>query len=353
MAKIGAVAEKGQTMIRIDGSFGEGGGQILRTALGLSLATGKPFQIENIRAKRQKPGLLRQHLTAVEAAKQVGNAKVEGAALGSQSLTFVPGEVAAGKYHFVIGTAGSCTLVLQTILPALITAPEPSEIVIEGGTHNTMAPPYDFLATTFMPLLNRMGATVELRLHRYGFYPAGGGKMEAVIKPVPKLTPLILGPRGERRTQRALAKVVNLPYHIARRELDTVGRALNWMPEQLQVEQTKEAASPGNVLTIAVGDDQVTEMFTAFGRMGVTAESVASEAIEEAKAFLASDASVGPHLADQLLIPMALAGGGSFHAQLLTDHAKTNMSVIKEFLDVEFNVHQNERHTLVEVENKD
>ena len=352
MAKIGAVAEKEQAMIRLDGSFGEGGGQILRTALGLSLATGKPFQIENIRAKRQKPGLLRQHLTAVEAAKQVGSAKVEGAELGSQSLTFVPGDVKAGKYHFVIGTAGSCTLVLQTILPALITASEPSEIVIEGGTHNTMAPPFDFLATTFVPLLNRMGASIELRLHRYGFYPAGGGKMEAIINPVAKLTPLALGVRGELKTQRAVAKVVNLPFHIARRELDLVGRTMNWTGEQLQVEQTKDAASPGNVVTIEIGDDQVTELFTSFGRLGVLAEAVASEAVDEANEFLASDAPVGPHLADQLMIPLALAGGGSFAAQKLTDHATTNIAVIERFLEVTFNTSKNERHTLVEVVNK-
>src|SRR5689334_21475989 len=181
MTRTGVVAEKGQEMMRIDGSFGEGGGQILRTALGLSLATGRPFRIENIRAKRAKPGLLRQHLTAVEAAKQVGSAEVEGAALGSMTLSFAPGVVKGGNYHFTIGTAGSCTLVLQTILPALITAAEPSEVVIEGGTHNTMAPPYYFMEKTFVPVLNRMGADVALRLYRFGFYPAGGGKMAAVI----------------------------------------------------------------------------------------------------------------------------------------------------------------------------
>jgi RNA 3'-terminal phosphate cyclase (ATP) len=336
-------------MIRIDGSFGEGGGQILRTALGLSLATSKPFQIENIRANRQKPGLLRQHLTAVEAAKQVGSATVEGATLGSTALSFVPGAVKGGSYHFTIGTAGSCTLVLQTILPALLTAGEPSEVVIDGGTHNTMAPPYDFLAKTFVPLLNRMGADVELRLYRFGFYPAGGGKMAALIKPCTKLKPLSLGVRGDIKVQRAIARIASLPRHIAHRELDTIEKALGWPREQLGVEETKDSASPGNVVMIEVGDDQVTELFTAFGRLGVSAETVATEAVDEVKAYLTSDASVGEHLADQLLIPLALAGGGSFVAQKLTQHATTNMSVIQYFLNVTFNVLEAPNHVRVEV----
>jgi RNA 3'-terminal phosphate cyclase (ATP) len=349
MTKAIAVAEKERGMVRIDGSFGEGGGQILRTALGLSLATGKPFRIENIRASRQKPGLLRQHLTAVEAARQVGSAQVEGSELGSKALTFVPASVMGGSYHFEIGTAGSCTLVLQTILPALTTASEPSEVVIEGGTHNSMAPPYDFLERTFVPLLNRMGPKVELRLHRYGFYPAGGGKMSALITPAKNIEPLSLGVRGEVTTQRANAKIANLPRHIAHRELDTIEKALGWPREQLGVEDTKDAVSPGNVVTIEIGDDNVTELFTSFGRLGVSAERVATEAVEQLQAYLASDASVGEYLADQLLVPMALAGGGSFVAQRLTEHAITNMAVIQQFLDVQFDVHESDTHTSVAV----
>src|SRR5512138_2046230 len=163
-------------MITIDGSQGEGGGQILRSALALSLVTGKPFRIENIRARRQKPGLMRQHLTAVNAAVEIGAAHVSGNTVGSSELTFAPTALRSGEYHFVVGTAGSCTLVLQTVLPALIIAEGSSEIRLEGGTHNPAAPPFDFLAGAFLPLLNRMGPDVRAALERPGFYPAGGGR---------------------------------------------------------------------------------------------------------------------------------------------------------------------------------
>src|SRR5258706_8068507 len=186
-------------MIRIAGSFGEGGGQILRTSLSLSLATGKAFRIEKIRAGRERPGLLRQHLTAVLAAAEVGGAEVEGAALGSTSLSFSPGKVRGGEYRFSVGTAGSGTLVFQTVLPALMLAGEPSRIVIEGGTHNSAAPPFDFLARTFVPLLERMGPKVHLQFERYGFYPAGGGRFCAEVHPVKVLNGIEIGERGAKR----------------------------------------------------------------------------------------------------------------------------------------------------------
>ena len=170
-------------MLTINGSQGEGGGQILRTALAMSLVTGKPFRIVRIRAGRKKPGLLRQHLTAVQAAAQIGQATVEGAAIGSQELTFTPGEIRPGEYRFAVGTAGSATLVLQAVLPALLTAPGLSVLTLEGGTHNPFAPPFDFLHRSYLPLVNRMGPTVEARLERPGFYPAGGGKFVVTVEP--------------------------------------------------------------------------------------------------------------------------------------------------------------------------
>ena len=171
-------------MLTIDGSEGEGGGQILRTSLALSLVTGRPFRMERIRAKGQKPGLLRQHLTAVEAAKTVGCGEVVGAEMNSQTLEFRPGSVTPGNYRFAVGTAGSATLVLQTVLPALLTASGRSTLTLEGGTHNPLAPPFDFLARSFMPLIHRMGPSVELELRNPGFYPAGGGRFHARIEPV-------------------------------------------------------------------------------------------------------------------------------------------------------------------------
>ncbi len=191
-------------MITIDGSQGEGGGQVLRTSLGLSLVTGKAFRIEKIRAGREKPGLLRQHLTAVRAAAQVGGAKVSGDEIGSRTLAFEPEQVRGGEYEFAVGTAGSATLVLQTVLPALIVAGGPSRLTLKGGTHNPWSPPFDFLQKAFLPLLERMGAKVTAELIRPGFYPAGGGEFTVEIQPVPggRLQPLDLLERGETVSRR-------------------------------------------------------------------------------------------------------------------------------------------------------
>jgi RNA 3'-terminal phosphate cyclase (ATP) len=172
-------------MIELDGSVGEGGGQILRTSLALSMCTGQPVTLNNIRAKRAKPGLMRQHLTCVDAAREVSGAQVQGAELGSQSLAFEPGRVRAGDYRFNVGTAGSCTLVLQTVWPALLLAGERSTLTLQGGTHNPMAPPFHFLERSFAPLVRRLGAGVSLTLRRHGFYPAGGGEMQATVEPAP------------------------------------------------------------------------------------------------------------------------------------------------------------------------
>jgi RNA 3'-phosphate cyclase len=184
-------------MLTLDGSAGEGGGQILRSALALSLLTGTPFRIEKIRARRAKPGLLRQHLTAVQAAARIGSAQVEGAELGSRALTVRPGTVAPGEYHFAIGSAGSACLVVQTVLPPLLLASGPSVLIVEGGTHNPAAPSWDFLARVFFPLLERMGARIRTKLERHGFYPAGGGRLRVEIDPVSTLAPLELLKRGE------------------------------------------------------------------------------------------------------------------------------------------------------------
>jgi RNA 3'-terminal phosphate cyclase (ATP) len=170
-------------VIEIDGSFGEGGGQILRSSLALAIVTGQPVRLSNIRAGRRKPGLMRQHLTAVNAAAAICGATVDGERIGATELTFTPGAVRAGEYQFSIGTAGSTTLVLQTVLLPLLTAGGPSRIVLEGGTHNPFAPPFDFLERAYLPLINRMGPNVRATLERPGFYPAGGGRIAIEIEP--------------------------------------------------------------------------------------------------------------------------------------------------------------------------
>lgn len=335
--------------IQIDGSLGEGGGQILRTSLSLSLVTGQPFRMDRIRAGRERPGLLRQHLTAVLAAAEVSGATVEGATLGSTGLSFSPGPVRAGAYRFAVGTAGSGTLVFETVLPALMLADGRSQVAIEGGTHNYAAPPYHFLAQAFVPLVERMGPKIQLQFERYGFYPAGGGRFTADIQPVKALTALHLGPRGEVTSRRVIAIAANLPRHIAQREVETAAAKLGWSADTYVVEVTRESAGPGNVTMVKVVSAEVTEIFTAFGQLGVSAEAVASRAAGQAREYLASKAAAGEHLTDQLLLPLALAGEGSFTALKMNLHARTNLEVIAKFLPVRFEMTEEDTFTRVEV----
>jgi RNA 3'-terminal phosphate cyclase (ATP) len=332
-------------MILIDGSFGEGGGQIIRTSLALSLVTGKAFRVERVRARRDPPGLKRQHLTAVNAAAEVGRARVEGAHVGAQYFSFEPHETVAGDYHFSIGTAGSTTLVLQTVLPPLMHASEPSLITLEGGTHNVHAPPFDFLEKTFLPLVSRTGPKVEIDLIRYGFYPPGGGKFTVLIEPTGERRRLDLTERGRLRRRLARALVVNLPPSIGERELSVVRERLGWSEDELEVESSDNALSPGNVLTLELESEHLTELFTGVGERGVRAEVVAERAIVEVENYLEHGAPVGEHLADQLLIPLALAGGGSYVTGELSPHTTTNIEVIKKFLDVEIETEQLSKQT--------
>jgi RNA 3'-terminal phosphate cyclase (ATP) len=327
-------------MITIDGSEGEGGGQILRTSLALSLVTDQPFRMDRIRAKRQKPGLLKQHLTAVEAAKTVGCAEVTGASLGSQTLEFKPGLVTPGNCRFAVGTAGSATLVLQTILPALLTASGRSTLTLEGGTHNPMAPPFDFLEKCFMRLIHRMGPCVELELRRPGFFPAGGGRFHARLEPVKKLVRFDLLERGAIRTRKATVWNSKLPESVAERELAVVREELKWRPEECRVENVPHPLGPGNALVLTFEAEHVTAVFTSFGERGRPAEEVAKAAVEAARAWVEANVPVDEHLADQLLIPMAMAGGGSFRTTKPSLHTTTNAEVIHRFLPVPIRVEQ-------------
>lgn len=335
-------------MISIDGSLGEGGGQMLRTSLSLSLVTGLPFQIVNIRAGRERPGLLRQHLAAVLAATEIGHAKVDGASLGSTALTFTPTTIKPGKYHFAVGTAGSGTLVLQTILPALMVGSLPSQLTIEGGTHNMAAPPFDFLARTFLPVIEKMGPKFQVNLERYGFYPAGGGRFVISIEPCRALSPLEIENREHTSKPKVNAVVANLPRHIAQREVDTVAGALGCSMEQLNITETKNSTGPGNVVMVEVETSAVTEVFTSFGKMGLSAESVASDVASQVQAYLDSEAATCEHLADQLLLPMAMANGNScFTTVRSSSHTKTNMDVIARFLSTEFTTEESTKSTRI------
>lgn len=337
------------SVLTIDGSHGEGGGQILRTSLALSLVTGTPFRMINIRAGRQKPGLMRQHLTALQAAALIGNATVEGAQTGARDIMFTPGTVKPGEYSFAVGTAGSATLVLQTVLPALLTLRDKSTLTLEGGTHNPFAPPFDFLERSFLPLINRMGPRVDVTLQRYGFYPAGGGQFTVGIEPAAVLLPIDLTEQGEITRRCVRAVVAGLPRSIAERELDTVRKRFAWPDEVFSIEEVHNSRGPGNVVFIELHRKNVTEIVTGFGEAGLPAEQVAERAVKLTRLYLASTAPAGCYLADQLLLPMALAGGGRFRTMQPSRHAVTNIDIIRKFLAVPITVEQDGDTWLVEV----
>jgi RNA 3'-terminal phosphate cyclase (ATP) len=276
--------------------------------------------------------LMRQHLTALQAAAAVCDARVTGAEIGSSEITFRPGTVKAGDYQFAIGTAGSTTLVLQTVLPALLTAAVPSTIRITGGTHNKACPPVDFLQRAYLPLVERMGPTVQLELVRHGFYPRGGGEILARVTPSARLTAITLNERGARTGGYAEAYISGIPMHVASRELEIVGKMLNWTADNLHTRGLSGEFGPGNALTVTVEHEHITEVFTGFGEKGVSAESVAKRAVDAARSYLASEAVVGRHLADQILLPMALAGGGEFTTMPVTQHFESHVEIIEKFL---------------------
>jgi RNA 3'-terminal phosphate cyclase (ATP) len=332
-------------MIEIDGSVGEGGGQILRTSLSLAMCTGQAFTLARIRARRSKPGLMRQHLTCVQAAAAVSGATVRGAELGSTTLVFEPGPVKAGDYEFSVGTAGSCTLVLQTLWPALMLAASPSRLKLGGGTHNPMAPPFHFLERCFAPLLRRLGAASDLELRRLGFYPAGGGEIDVCIHPAAEtLRPFDLTHRGLPVEAYAECLAPALPDAVARRELDHLGRALGWAAEQLRTPPVRQNEGPGNALMATLVYENVVDLFTQFGEKGVSSDDVAGVLVKEVRAYQSSAAALGPHLADQWALPLALAvwrraGEAAYTCTELTDHATTNFAVIERFLPVRFVTH--------------
>lgn len=346
------------SFITIDGSQGEGGGQILRSAVGLAAVTGKPVTIENIRAGRSKPGLMRQHLTAMNAAARICNGVLTGATLGSKQITFEPQQVVPGKYQFSIGTAGSATLVLQTILPALLKASGPSEIVLEGGTHNQWAPPFDFLQRAFLPLVNRMGPHVEATLERHGFFPAGGGRIAVKITPATSLAGFDLLERGTPIARMAKVLISNLPLNIAEREAKKIVQKLSFQQQEVTIEPV-ESAGPGNIVIAEIQSENVTELATGFGRVGASAEHVAEEVVKQIRSYLKSSAPVGEYLADQILLPLGLSAaqsessgaqrGGSFRTLPLSRHSLTHIDILRTLLPVEIETQNNEEECTVTI----
>lgn len=331
-------------MIELDGAVGEGGGQILRSSLALSVCTGQPIGIHRIRAKRPKPGLMRQHLACVNAAAAISGARVVGAELHSQELRFEPGPVRPGEYLFDVGTAGSCSLVLQTVLPPLMTAASASRVVLHGGTHNPMAPPFHFLERCFAPLLRRLGVGLVLDLQRHGFNPRGGGEFTADITPASDgLRVCDIEERGALVEAHAECLTPALPMGVAQRELELLAERLGFAGTQLSVPPARADEGPGHVLMVTWVHEAVSEVVTAFGERNTAGDALARAAAHEALAYRAAAGALGPHLADQWMLPLALAvaeckAPAHYTCTEMTEHSSTNIGVIETFLPVRFEV---------------
>ena len=318
-------------MIIIDGSEGEGGGQVVRNACALAMVTGEPFRIDNIRGCRPKPGLMRQHVTAVEAACVISGAECTGLTIGSSALEFRPCRVKPGEFHFAVGTAGSTGLVLQTVLMPLLLADGPSRLVLEGGTHNMLAPPFEFLERCFLPVINRMGPTVSARLVRHGFYPRGGGRIEVDIVPAP-LAPITCFERGALDRVGAEVRYSGLPAEIAERLLARARKDLpDWPDHSFALRQLPDDQGPGIILMLEAQYAGAAELVSGFGQLGVPAERLAKTAAARMRGYLGCEAFAGPYLADQLILPFVLAGGGAFTTVKPSQHLRTAIDIAQRF----------------------
>jgi RNA 3'-terminal phosphate cyclase (ATP) len=320
-------------MIDIDGSFGEGGGQILRSSLTLALLTGQAFRLRNVRARRSRPGLQPQHLTAVRAAAEVGQAQTRGATIGSGQLEFVPQTVRPGDYRFAIGTAGATTLVLHAVYLPLALQTAPSHLTLEGGTHNDHAPSFDFLDTTWRAYLGRIGLPIGLHFGRPGFYPRGGGRFTADIPTGCHLRGLTLLDRPPITRVTGFSAVAGLPDHIAKRQAARATERLEAAGLEADIRLETWPGGPGSVLALVLEEAPVPTLFFGLGARGKRAEAVADEAVAQALAYTAADAPVDEHSADQLVLPLAFAEGPSeYRTNRVTRHLLTNIEVVRKFI---------------------
>ena len=331
--------------ITVDGSFGEGGGQILRASLALSMALGRPFRMVNIRANRPKPGLKRQHLTCVQAAQQLCEATVTGDSINSTEIYFKPGTVRSGEYSFNIGSGGSCTMVLQALVPALLTASGPSRLTVTGGTHVPFAPPFEFLRDTLLSWLEKLGPRLNAHMEQPGFMQVGGGKITVTIEPVPKLKSFEACECGAFTGADAHIRLYNLDTGIAEREKATLltegVHTLGLTEETLHVEAKSRAAEgPGNTVLVTVRRESGVTVCTGIGQRNLAAEKVVRHALNRANSFLGAEVPVELHLADQLIVPLALAGGGSFLTEKPSLHTRTCMDLLPFFMNITARVTQ-------------
>jgi len=344
---------KNLELVVIDGSRGEGGGQVVRTSLSLAVALGRSVRIEKVRAGRKKPGLLRQHLCALRAAAEICGGELVGDELGSTAVELHPGELRGGRYEFQVGSAGSAMLVLQTVLPALLLAPEVSELVLEGGTHNPWAPPFEAIAESFLPVLARTGVKAEARLERAGFYPAGGGRVHVRIEPTGAPRPLELLERSAPTEHTAEVLTAHLRPRVAEKETSELVQRLGWPAECIHHRELETSPGPGNAIHVYLRFGELTEVFTGFGARKVGAEKVVESVVKAVRRYLKSGVPVGPYLADQLLLPLALLAGGRFLTVAPTQHTRTNVEVIEQFLGEVIRLEERSREEcLVEVDGR-
>jgi len=325
----------GAVMVEIDGSEGEGGGQILRSALALSMLTGKPFKLVNIRARRPKPGLAAQHLASVKAAAQICGAHYKGGSIGSAVLNFEPGPVKAGDYHFAIGTAGATALVLHTVcLPLALRGGSDSRVTVLGGTHVRAAPCFHFLDVTWKAYMKRCGIDVELEMTRPGFFPRGGGEVRATIRACAAVRPVSLTATTELTTAGGFGAVADLPESVSKNMTRRIAHKLKMGGVESHIPVEEWENGPGAVATVVFRQAAVPTLFFALGERGKPAETVADEAVAEALAYRESGAAVDAHSADQLLLPLAFADGPSeYRVSEVTGHLLTNIETIRRFVD--------------------
>ena len=320
-------------LIQLNGE--DGGGQMLRTALSLAVITGQPFRMTNIRGQRRKPGLMRQHLTCVKAAAEISGGITDGADIGSTELVFRADKVKAGEYHFAIGTAGSTTLLLQTLLPALWLAKDKSTLRLSGGTHNPLAPCFDFIECVFLPLMKTLGAEASLDLIETGFAPSGGGTLECEITPVSETFKEIqIEKRGPLIKQSLKVISRNLAPSIAERLFAAVQK--KWPCDSPTIEERNEGPGQGLICLAETEFENGREMITGCAERNLSAEKLGHRIGHSMTTYLGTEATIGRHLADQLLLPMALAGKGHFITTAPDNHVPTNISVIEKFLPVTF-----------------
>lgn len=331
-------------MKTIDGSLGEGGGQILRTSLALAAITGTEVHFEKIRANRAKPGLMRQHLMCVKAVTEICGGEAIGAELCSTDVVFRPGHINGGEYRFAIGSAGSVLLLAQAILPVLLFADVPSKVILEGGTYNTTESPcFDFFERVFVPCLRKQGIEIGVSMKRVGFCPAGGGIVELFVEPARIWREFSLCERGELQSARVTALGSGLEQSILLDELrmfqDGLADMLSFQPEARMV----ESAGSGNALIASLEFENLTELFCMSGSFGTSRKTVARRVAEQTRQYLECGWVVGRYLADQLLLPMSLGAGGRFITGAPTLHSSTNREIIQKFLDVEINFNKKDK----------